>query len=283
MTGTTAQTIAFQGAIGAYSDLACREVFPGAQTLPCENFYKAFLAVQNNQADLAMIPVDNTLAGRVADVHRLLPASGLHIIGETFQPIRHALLGIKGAKIGQLTDVHSHIHALPQCQKIINKLGLTQHVRADTAGAAKDIADMNDPSQAAISSTLAAEIYDLEILTENVQDESHNTTRFLILSQDGYVPEHDESKTYITSFIFEIRNIPAALYKAMGGFATNNVNMMKLESYIGEKFQTARFYADVVGHPEDRPLQLAMEELGFFTKEVTILGTYEAHDFRNEK
>jgi prephenate dehydratase len=283
MTGTTAQTIAFQGAIGAYSDLACREVFPGAQTLPCENFYKAFLAVQNNQADLAMIPVDNTLAGRVADVHRLLPASGLHIIGETFQPIRHALLGIKGAKIGQLTDVHSHIHALPQCQKIINKLGLTQHVRADTAGAAKDIADMNDPSQAAISSTLAAEIYDLEILKENVQDESHNTTRFLILSQDGYVPEHDESKTYITSFIFEIRNIPAALYKAMGGFATNNVNMMKLESYIGEKFQTARFYADVVGHPEDRPLQLAMEELGFFTKEVTILGTYEAHDFRNEK
>ena len=278
-----AKIIAFQGAIGAYSDLACREVFPGAKTLPCENFYKAFLAVQNEEADLAMIPVDNTLAGRVADVHRLLPASKLHIIGETLQPIRHALLGIKGAKIENLTDVHSHIHALPQCQKIINELELTQHVRADTAGAAKDVAEMNDLTQAAISSTLAAEIYDLEILKENIQDESHNTTRFLILSRDGYVPEFNKNKTYITSFIFEVRNIPAALYKALGGFATNNVNMMKLESYVGEKFQTAQFYADVIGHPEDRPLQLAMEELGFFTKQVTILGTYEAHAFRSEK
>ena len=278
-----AKIIAFQGAIGAYSDLACREVFPGAKTLPCENFYKAFLAVQNEEADLAMIPVDNTLAGRVADVHRLLPASKLHIIGETLQPIRHALLGIKGAKIENLTDVHSHIHALPQCQKIINELELTQHVRADTAGAAKDVAEMNDLTQVAISSTLAAEIYDLEILKENIQDESHNTTRFLILSRDSYVPEFNKNKTYITSFIFEVRNIPAALYKALGGFATNNVNMMKLESYVGEKFQTAQFYADVIGHPEDRPLQLAMEELGFFTKQVTILGTYEAHAFRSEK
>jgi len=274
------KTIAFQGAIGAYSDLACREVFPGAQTLPCENFYKAFKAVQDKRADLAMIPVDNTLAGRVADVHRLIPDSGLHIIGETFQPIKHALMSIKGAKIENLTDVHSHIHALPQCQDIIHDLNLTQHVRADTAGAAKDVAEMNDPTQAAISSTLAAEIYGLDILKENVQDADHNTTRFLILSRDGHVAEFEKEKEYITSFIFEVRNIPAALYKAMGGFATNNINMVKLESYVGEKFQTAQFYADVMGHPEDRPLQLAMEELGFFTKKVILLGTYEAHPYR---
>ena len=274
--------IAFQGAIGAYSDLACREVFPGAKTLPCENFYKAFKAVQNGDAELAMIPVDNTLAGRVADVHRLMPDSGLHIIGETFQPIKHALMSIKGSTIEKLTDVHSHIHALPQCQNIINDLNLKQHVRADTAAAAQDVAKMNDPTQAAISSTLAAEIYGLEILKENVQDENHNTTRFLILSRDGHIAEFDKNQTYITSFTFEVRNIPAALYKALGGFATNNVNMMKLESYVGEKFQTAQFYADVVGHPEDRPLQLAMEELGFFTKDVNILGTYEAHPFRNK-
>jgi len=275
--------IAFAGAIGAYSDLSCREVFPDAKTLPCETFYKAFLAVQNEDADLAMIPVDNTLAGRVADVHRLMPNSGLHIIGETFQPIKHALMSVKGSSIDQLTDVHSHIHALPQCQNIIHDLNLTQHVNADTAGAAQDVAKMNDPTQAAISSTLAAEIYGLKILKENVQDENHNTTRFLILSRDGYISEFDKNKDYITSFIFEVRNIPAALYKGLGGFATNNVNMVKLESYVGEKFQTAQFYADVMGHPEDRPLQLAMEELGFFTKSVTLLGTYEAHAYRSEQ
>ena len=189
---------------------------------------------------------------------------------------------MKGATIAGLTDAHSHIHALPQCQKIIKELGLKQHVRADTAGAARDVAAMNDPTQCAIASTLAAQIYDLEILKENIQDEDHNTTRFLILSREGHVAEFDKTKEYITSFVFEVRNIPAALYKAMGGFATNNVNMLKLESYIGEKFKTARFYADVIGHPEDRPLQLAMEELGFFTNSVTLLGTYEAHSFRNK-
>lgn len=274
------QIIAFQGVKGAYSDLAAREVFPDAQTLPCETFAKAFKALQNAQADLAMIPVDNSLAGRVADVHRLMPKSGLHIIGETFQPIRHALMGVKGAKISDLTDVHSHIHALPQCEKIIANLKLTPHVCADTAGAAKDIAALNDKTQAAIGSVLAAEIYGLDILQKDVQDEDHNTTRFLILSREGHVAPFDKKKNYITSFIFEVRNIPAALYKAMGGFATNNINMIKLESYIDEKFQTARFYADVEGHPEDRPLQLAMEELGFFTKEVILLGAYEAHPFR---
>jgi prephenate dehydratase len=239
--------------------------------------------MKNGKADLAIIAVDNTLAGRVADVHRLLPKSELHIIGETFEPIHHALLGIRGTQKEKLTDVHSHVHALPQCQKIIADLGLKQHVSADTAGAAKDIAKMNDPSQAAISSTLAAKIYGLDILQENIEDEDHNTTRFLILSREGYIAEFNKNKNYITSFIFEVRNIPAALYKALGGFATNNVNILKLESYVGEKFQTAQFYADVSGHPEDRALQLAMEELGFFTKKTTLLGTYEAHPFRQEK
>jgi prephenate dehydratase len=272
--------IAFQGFLGAYSDLSCRAVFPDAQTLPCDTFDKAFRAVQNGDANLAMIPVDNTLAGRVADVHRLLPESGLHIIGEHFQPIQHALMGVKGAKLEDVTTVHSHIHALPQCRNIIREMGLEQKVHADTAGAAQEIAKMNDPTQVAIASSLAAEIYELEILKEDVQDADHNTTRFLILSQDVLVPELDTTKNYITSFIFEVRNMPAALYKAMGGFATNNVNMVKLESYIGENFQAAEFYADVIGHPEDRPLQLAMEELGFFAKHVEILGTYEAHPFR---
>lgn len=274
------KTIAFQGFAGAYSDMSCRAVFPDAQTLPCPTFDKAFASVADGTADLAMIPVDNTLAGRVADVHRLMPQSGLHIIGEHFEPIRHALLGVKGATLDSINTVHSHIHALPQCQKIIKELGLEQNVHADTAGAAEEISKMKDPTQAAIASELAAEIYGLDILKADVQDEDHNTTRFLILSNESHVPEFEENKSFVTSFIFQVRNIPAALYKAMGGFATNNVNMVKLESYVDENFQAAQFYADVIGHPEDRPLQLAMEELGFYAKDVLLLGTYEAHPFR---
>ncbi|MCI5059678.1 MAG: prephenate dehydratase [Alphaproteobacteria bacterium] len=274
------QTIAFQGFAGAYSDMACRKVFAGAQTLPCDTFDKAFLAVQEGLTDMAMIPVDNTLAGRVADVHRLLPQSNLHIVGEHFEPIGHALLGLPGAKIQDIKTVHSHIHALPQCQKVIQQYNLKQEVHADTAGAAQKIAEMNDPAHAAIASSLAAEIYNLDILQEDVQDADHNTTRFLILAREAHIPPPASDKTYITSFIFEVRNIPAALYKALGGFATNGVNMMKLESYVDENFQAAQFYADVIGHPEDKPLQLAMEELGFFAKEVILLGTYEAHPFR---
>lgn len=272
--------IAFQGQPGAYHELAARRIYPQAETIPCETFAMTFEAAQSGAADMAIIAIDNTLAGRVADVHRLLPASNLHIVGETFEPIRHALLGLKGAKKEQLTDVHSHIHALPQCQKIIKELGLTQHVRADTAGAAEDLLRMNDLTQAAIASPLAAEIYGLDILQEDVQDENHNTTRFLFLSQEADIPPHDATKAYITSFIFGVRNIPASLYKALGGFATNSVNMTKLESYVDENFQAAQFYADVVGHPEQRALQLAMEELGFFAKDVQILGTYEADPFR---
>ena len=273
--------IAFQGYHGAYHEQAALEVYPDAKTIPCETFEETFKSAENGQADIAIIAVDNTLAGRVADVHRLLPKSNLHIIGETFLPIHHALLGLKGAKIENLTDVHSHIHALPQCSKIISELGLKQHVRADTAGSAQDILNMGDSSQAAIASKLAAEIYGLDVLREDIEDVSHNTTRFIFLSKDAEIAPYDKSRNYITSFIFEVRNIPASLYKTLGGFATNNVNMVKLESYVNENFEAAQFYADVIGHPEDRPLQLAMEELGFFAKDILLLGTYEAHSFRN--
>ncbi|MAZ76230.1 MAG: prephenate dehydratase [Micavibrio sp.] len=276
------QKIAFQGCHGAYHEQAALEVYPNAQTLPCETFEETFDAAQNNEADMAIIATDNTLAGRVADVHRLLPQSGLHIIGETFLPIHHALIGLKGATIEGLTDVHSHVHALPQCSKIIQELKLKKHVRADTAGSAQDVLKMNDPSQAAIASKLAAEIYGLEVLKADIEDVSHNTTRFIFLSKEAYVPEYDKNKTYITSFLFEVRNIPAALFKSLSGFATNGINMVKLESYVDEKLQAAQFYADVMGHPEERSLQLAMEELGFFAKDVLLMGTYEAHEFRSK-
>ena len=272
--------ISFQGAHGAYSDIACREVFPNMETVPCDTFEEAFAAVQTGATDLAMIPVDNTLAGRVADVHHFLPKSGLSIIGEHFVKIEHALLGVKGATIKDLKHVHSHLHALPQCRKVIKELGLKPHVHGDTAGAASEVAEKNDPQHAAIASTLAGEIYGLTVLRGDVQDADHNTTRFLTLSREPSVPKLDTKVTYITSFIFSVRNIPAALYKAMGGFATNGINMIKLESYVNPQFQVAQFYVDVIGHPESRPLQLAMEELGFFAKEVTNLGTYPAHPFR---
>lgn len=277
-----AKKISFQGFHGAYSDMSCRAVFPDYETVPCETFEDAFAAVKEGRADLAMIPVDNTLAGRVADVHHLLPRSGLSIIGENFLKVEHALLGIKGAKIDGLKHVHSHIHALPQCRKVIKELGLKPHVHADTAGAAREVAEKTDPAHAAIASTLSAKIYGLDILREDVQDADHNTTRFLILSREAEVPKFAEGHDYLTSFIFKVRNIPAALYKALGGFATNGVNMVKLESYVDPQFQAAQFYVDVVGHPESRPLQLAMEELGFFAREVNILGTYPAHPFRKK-
>lgn len=277
----THNKIAFQGFPGAYSDMACRAVYPDHETLPCETFGDAFSALTSGQADLAMIPVDNTLAGRVADVHHLMPKSGLYIIGEHFLRVEHALLGVPGAKIEDLKHVHSHIHALPQCRELIKELGVKPHVHADTAGAAMEIAGMKDKTHGAIASKLAAEIYGLDILRQDVQDADHNTTRFLILSTEAQVPVLDESQEFITSFIFEVRNIPAALYKAMGGFATNGINMVKLESYVNPQFQVAQFYADVIGHPESRPLQLAMEELGFFAKKVSILGTYPAHPFRH--
>ncbi len=272
--------ISFQGELGAYSDLACRTVFPDLETLPCHSFDAAFSAVQDGTAKLAMIPVDNTIAGRVADVHHLMPKSGLFIIGEHFQPIDHNLLGVKGAESSALEHVHSHVHAIPQCRKLIKRLGLEAHVHADTAGAAHEVSTRKDIKHGAIASRLAAEIYDLEILEENIQDEHHNTTRFLILAPEQKVPKFCENISVITSMTFEVRNIPAALYKSLGGFATNGLSMAKLESYVDEKFKAARFYCDVEGHPQSQAFKLALEELHFYAKDVRILGTYPAHDFR---
>jgi len=273
--------IAFQGFAGAHSDLACRAVYPDMETLPCHSFEEAFRAVSEGQAQLAMIPVDNTLAGRVADVHHLLPESGLYIIGEHFQPIHHALLGVKGTDKTALKHVHSHVHAIPQCRQIIKELGLTPHIHADTAGAAAEIAEKNDPAHAAIASTLAADIYGLDVLANNIEDADHNTTRFLVLSGTHTIPDFQAEQTYLTSLVYEVRNIPAALYKSLGGFATNGVSMTKLESYVGSDFGVARFYAEVESHPESRGLQLALEELGFFASTISVLGTYKAHPFRN--
>ena len=273
--------IAFQGFAGAYSDLSCRAVYPDWDTLPCASFEDAFNAVRSGEAGLAMIPVDNTLAGRVADVHHLLPKGDLYIIGEHFQPIHHALLGIKGARTEDLKHVHSHVHAIPQCRQMIKKLGLQSHVHADTAGAAAEVAQKGDKAHGAIASSLAAEIYGLDILVDDVQDADHNTTRFLILSREPQTPPYKEGEKVLTSLVYTVRNIPAALYKSLGGFATNGVSMAKLESYVGAGFNVAQFYAEVEGHPDSPSLQLALEELDFFAREVRILGTYPAHPFRD--
>lgn len=274
-----ANTISFQGMPGAYSMMACRAAYPDMEPLPCRTFNDAFEAVRKGDAALGMIPIDNSVAGRVADIHHLLPDSGLHIIGEHFQRVNHQLLAVPGTSIDALTHVHSHVHALSQVRKLVAELGIEPVVHVDTAGAAKDIAAAGDPTQGAISSELAAQLYGLEILRSDVEDSEHNTTRFVVMARQPIDPgpEHDD---LVTTFVFDVRNIPAALYKALGGFATNGVNMTKLESYVDGEFNVAQFYADVEGHPEQRSLKLAFEELRFFTHEVHILGTYPAHAFR---
>ena len=277
-----AQTIAFQGAPGAYSDLACRRVFPAMTTLPCAAFEDAIAAVREGRAALAMLPVENSVAGRVADIHHLLPDSGLHIIGEHFARVEHHLLAVPGATITGLRTVRSHVHALSQCRNLIRELGVEAIVAGDTAGAAAEVAERRDPTVAAIASELAGQIYSLVSLRQNIEDAAHNTTRFLVMSREARQPANDGSLT-VTSFVFKVRNVPAALYKAMGGFATNGVNMTKLESYmLGGTFTATQFYADVEGHPDDRPLRLALEELRFFTREVRILGIYPGHPFRRD-
>ena len=274
--------IAFQGLPGAYSDLSCRTVFPDMTTLPCPSFEDVFAAVHEGKAGLAMIPVENSVAGRVADIHHLLPDSGLHIIGEHFLRVNHQLLGVKGAKIGDLRTVHSHVHALSQCRNTLRTLGLTPVVHADTAGAAKELSEKRDRTMGAIASTLAAEIYGLDILRDNIEDEEHNTTRFLVMAEDPIDPDPKEG-VVVTSFVFRVRNVPAALYKALGGFATNGVNMTKLESYmIRGQFVATQFYADIEGHPDQTPVRLALEELGFFSREVKILGVYPASPNRRQ-
>jgi prephenate dehydratase len=277
------QTIAFQGMPGAFSDLACRHVHPEMTTLPCHTFEAAFAQAREGHAALAMIPIENSVAGRVADIHHLLPASGLHIIAEHYQRIDLHLLAVKGATIAELTHVHSHVHALNQCRDLIRELGVEPVVHADTAGAAADVAQDGDRTQGAIASELAGQTYGLESLKANIEDDEHNTTRFLVMARDAAVPDPN-SGPLITSFVFRVRNVPAALYKAMGGFATNGVNMTKLESYlVGGRFLAAQFYAEVEGHPEHANLRLALEELEFFSREVTILGVYPAHPYRLEQ
>jgi len=274
-----ARTIAFQGAPGAYSDLACRRVFPDMTTLPCAAFEDAFAAVRERRAELAMIPIENSVAGRVADIHHLMPDSGLYIIGEHFERVEHHLLAIPGTSLDTVGVVRSHVHALGQCRNFIRERGLTPVVAADTAGSAAEVAERRDRTIAAIASELAGQIYGLVSLAQNIEDAEHNTTRFMIMSREP--KRARRGGLIVTSFVFNVRNVPAALYKALGGFATNGVNMTKLESYmVGGQFTATQFYADVEGHPEDRPLKLALEELEFFSIEVNILGVYPAHPVR---
>ncbi len=278
----SARTVAFQGSLGANSHLACQSVFPNLDHQACAGFEDAFAAVQDGHAQLAMIPVENSVMGRVADIHHILPDSGLHIVGEHFQRVNHFFLAPKGATLEGLKRVESQLPALSQCRNFIRDHGLEQFAAVDTAGAAKDVAERGDPTVAAIASSLAAEIYDLDILASNIEDAEHNTTRFIIMAAEPHVPAQGEGEV-VTSFVFRVRNVPAALYKAMGGFATNGVNMTKLESYmLGGHFTATQFYADVEGHPDDRPLKLALEELAFYSREVKVLGSYPAHPYRLE-
>ena len=275
------RTIAFQGASGAYSDLACRTAYPDWTSLPCGSFEVAFGAVEEGRAELAMIPIENSLAGRVADIHHLLPGTGLHIVGEHFQRVQHQLLAVPGASLQTIKRVRSHVHALGQCRKAFKRLGLEAIVHADTAGAAADLAKYGDITEAAVASTLAGQLYGLQILERDIEDASHNTTRFIVLSRQPVRPRSTDACRMITTFVFRVRNVPAALFKALGGFATNGVNMTKLESYMVDgDFVATQFYADVEGDPRDVSLKLALEELDFFTHKVTILGTYPADPFR---
>jgi prephenate dehydratase len=272
--------ISFQGEPGANSHIACAEAHPDLEPLPCATFEDAFAAVSEGQARCAMIPVENSVAGRVADVHHLIPESGLYIIGEHFAPIRHQLLGLPGSSLQALKQVRSHPQALGQCRKALRALGVEAVKTADTAGAAREIAELGDKSVGALASSLAAEIHGLIVLQADMADAAHNTTRFLVFArepQDAAL----ESGPCMTSFVFRVRNVPAALYKAMGGFATNGVNMTKLESYIeGGAFSAAMFFCEVEGHPEERAVRLALEEASFFSSTMKVLGVYPAHPFR---
>ncbi len=279
----TAKTIAFQGLPGAYSDLACRAAYPGWTTLPCPSFEAAMEALRNGRCELAMLPCENSLAGRVPDIHRLLPESGLFVVGEHFQRVEHCLLAPKGASLATLKRAHSHPMALGQVLNLIRDMSLTPVIEADTAGAAAVIAQKNSLEDAAIASELAGEIYGLEILKRNVEDSHDNTTRFYVMSRVASYPPVAAENT-VTTFVFRVRSIPAALYKALGGFATNGVNMTKLESYmVGGRFAAAQFLCDVDGHPDSPALKRAFEELAFFSREFRILGAYPAHPYRLEQ
>ncbi|MBV9813300.1 MAG: prephenate dehydratase [Acetobacteraceae bacterium] len=273
-------TIAFQGRPGAYSDLACRTAYPAWITLPCHTFEDAVEAVRDGAAELGMLPCENSLSGRVPDMHRLIPQSELHIVGEVFQRVEHCLLAPKGACIGGIRRVHSHAVALGQVHRIVRELGVQAVVEADTAGAAEQVAAWGNPEDAAIASSLAAELFGLTILRRNVEDAAHNTTRFYVMSRTTKAPPAT-TPDLMTTFVFRVRNVPAALYKALGGFAINGVNMTKLESYMLDgQFTATQFLCDVEGHPEQPTVRRALEELSFFSRETRVLGVYPMADFR---
>lgn len=279
----TARRIAYQGEPGANSHIVCQQHHPDAEAVACASFEDVFAAVTGGDADLAMIPIDNSIAGRVADIHHFLPTSGLHIVGEHFLRIQFMVMGVPGTTLETVRTVHSHVHALGQCRKIIGQHGWTPIVSGDTAGAAREIAEAADVTSAAIAPPLAAEIYGLDILAADVEDEDHNTTRFVELSREP-VRAPRGAGPVVTTFIFNVRNLPAALYKALGGFATNGVNMTKLESYmVGGEFTATQFLAEVDGHPDDPHVARALEELGFFTTETRVLGVYPADPFRAQQ
>ena len=282
MTDPAQMLIAFQGEPGANSDTACRDMYPAMTPLPCPTFEDAFTAVDKGEAALAMIPIENTIAGRVADIHHLLPESNLHIVGEYFLPIHFHLMALPNTDRSAIRTVHSHIHALGQCRKYIRSHGWEGVIAGDTAGAARLIVESGDPSMAALAPELAAELHGLDIIERDVEDHANNVTRFIVLSRAPYIPvRRSEDELMMTTFVFRVRNIPAALYKAMGGFATNGVNMTKLESYqLSGAFFATQFYADIEGHPEDANVKLAFEECGFFSDHFRILGVYQGSDVR---
>jgi len=273
--------IAYQGVAGAYSEQACKSAFPNLNPVACDTFLDAMSMVEDGEAIYAMIPLENSTAGRVEEIYRLIPKMKLHVVGEHFEPVVHCLLGVKGSKLKDLKYVASHPQALAQCHNNILKLGLTSIAKLDTAGSAKEIKELNDKSFGAIASKLASQIYDLELLKEHFEDIKGNTTRFFILSKEKKIPEYDKNQNYITSLIFQVRNIPASLYKSLGGFATNGINLLKLESYAVEgSLNATQFHADIEGHIDSPCMKRALEELEFFSTEVKILGTYGSHRFR---
>ncbi len=276
------ESIAFQGFEGAYSHLACRQVYPHTTALPCRTFEAAFAAVSGGEAQFAMIPIENSLGGRVADIHHLLPESSLYIVGEHFQSVQHHMLAPPGATLEGLRTVHSHVQALAQCRDVIRELGLEAIAHADTAGAAREVAEVGDRSAAAIASELAGQTYGLLTIQTRIEDRIGNTTRFVIMARRRIEPDPRDGRC-ITSFVFQVRSVPAALYKALGGFATVGVNMVKLESYIVDaSFTVAQFYAEIEGHPAQRKVDHAFEELQYFCAKLKILGTYLASPFRDQ-
>jgi len=280
----TKDKIAFQGEEGAYSHLACEQIFPGSSIKPCPTFEETFKSAHEDDTFKIIIPIENSLAGRVADIHYLLTKYKLQIYSEHFQKVEHNLLVKKGTKLNDIKYVRSHAQAIDQCQKIIIKHKFKTIISADTAGSAKELSKSNDKSIAAIASKLSAKIYDLDILEKNIEDDSGNVTRFLIMGKNVKQPEYEKNKKYITSCIFRVKSIYAALYKCLGGFATNQVNLTKLESFsVKNTFDQTNFYLDLEGHIEDTRVQKALEELGFHTQSLNILGVYEASSFRQKK